>query len=268
MAKAADKLNALRAEICELEDAHSKALKGKGGNPDTCVCARACVFVGGGRARGVGWGWIQRVGLFEGPSECCVCTRCDALRQNTPPTRMRTRTPAHTRARTRITTRRSLASRVSKKMAALHKAELAVAVKEDLKTVALGTSKINYMDPRITIAWCKRNEVPHGRAVGGLGGPVGWHASHASHGHDNGRGGRVLASARACRPTRTSLRSRRCPLKRCSTRACSTSSTGAWAWRARSASEGADAHARLSRVPCVPCVSRAACAGVAPADTQ
>jgi DNA topoisomerase-1 len=33
-------------------------------------------------------------------------------------------------------------------------------VKEDLKTVALGTSKINYMDPRITIAWCKRNEVP------------------------------------------------------------------------------------------------------------
>lgn len=32
--------------------------------------------------------------------------------------------------------------------------------KEDLKTVALGTSKINYMDPRITVAWCKRHEVP------------------------------------------------------------------------------------------------------------
>lgn len=31
--------------------------------------------------------------------------------------------------------------------------------KEDNKNVALGTSKINYMDPRITIAWCKRNEV-------------------------------------------------------------------------------------------------------------
>lgn len=31
--------------------------------------------------------------------------------------------------------------------------------KEDLKTVALGTSKINYLDPRITVAWCKRNEV-------------------------------------------------------------------------------------------------------------
>ena len=25
--------------------------------------------------------------------------------------------------------------------------------KEELKTVALGTSKINYLDPRITVAW-------------------------------------------------------------------------------------------------------------------
>lgn len=31
--------------------------------------------------------------------------------------------------------------------------------KEDNKNVALGTSKINYMDPRITISWCKRKEV-------------------------------------------------------------------------------------------------------------
>lgn len=30
---------------------------------------------------------------------------------------------------------------------------LPVQVKEDLKTVALGTSKINYLDPRITVAW-------------------------------------------------------------------------------------------------------------------
>lgn len=52
-----------------------------------------------------------------------------------------------------------LATKIGKKMQQLQKAELAVAVKEDLKTVALGTSKINYMDPRITIAWCKRNEV-------------------------------------------------------------------------------------------------------------
>ena len=32
--------------------------------------------------------------------------------------------------------------------------------REELKTVALGTSKINYLDPRITVAWCKRSEVP------------------------------------------------------------------------------------------------------------
>jgi len=32
--------------------------------------------------------------------------------------------------------------------------------KDDNKEVSLGTSKINYMDPRITVAWCKRNEIP------------------------------------------------------------------------------------------------------------
>ena len=32
--------------------------------------------------------------------------------------------------------------------------------KEDNKNLALGTSKINYMDPRITISWCKRKELP------------------------------------------------------------------------------------------------------------
>ncbi|AQL02824.1 Putative NAC domain transcription factor superfamily protein [Zea mays] len=33
-------------------------------------------------------------------------------------------------------------------------------IKEDLKAVALGTSKVNYFDSRITVAWCKRHEVP------------------------------------------------------------------------------------------------------------
>ena len=32
--------------------------------------------------------------------------------------------------------------------------------KDRLKNVSLGTSKINYNDPRITIAWCKKHEVP------------------------------------------------------------------------------------------------------------
>jgi DNA topoisomerase I len=38
--------------------------------------------------------------------------------------------------------------------------ELTKKVKDDNKTVALGTSKINYCDPRISVAWCKRNDVP------------------------------------------------------------------------------------------------------------
>jgi len=32
----------------------------------------------------------------------------------------------------------------------------AIKLKEDNKTVSLGTSKTNYMDPRITVAWCKQ----------------------------------------------------------------------------------------------------------------
>ncbi|KAK3122750.1 hypothetical protein QOZ80_8AG0617660 [Eleusine coracana subsp. coracana] len=42
----------------------------------------------------------------------------------------------------------------------IEKMEMVKNTKEDLKTVALGTSKINYLDPRITVAWCKRHEVP------------------------------------------------------------------------------------------------------------
>ncbi|KAJ3448754.1 DNA topoisomerase [Anaeramoeba flamelloides] len=34
-------------------------------------------------------------------------------------------------------------------------------VKNELKDVALGTSKINYIDPRILFAWSKKYEVPH-----------------------------------------------------------------------------------------------------------
>lgn len=42
----------------------------------------------------------------------------------------------------------------------ISKLELNIKHKDDNKEVALGTSKLNYMDPRITVAWCKRNEVP------------------------------------------------------------------------------------------------------------
>lgn len=54
----------------------------------------------------------------------------------------------------------SVRNKLEKKLLLLQKAEIQAKVKEDLKTVALGTSKINYLDPRITVAWCKRNEVP------------------------------------------------------------------------------------------------------------
>ena len=40
------------------------------------------------------------------------------------------------------------------------KMELELKHKNDNKEVSLGTSKINYMDPRISVAWCKRNNIP------------------------------------------------------------------------------------------------------------
>eukprot|EP01083_Nonionella_stella_P181047 647289_1 len=49
---------------------------------------------------------------------------------------------------------------IANKEKQIRKKELAKALKEDNKEVALGTSKINYMDPRITVAWCKQMEVP------------------------------------------------------------------------------------------------------------
>ena len=42
----------------------------------------------------------------------------------------------------------------------IRKLELDIRNKDDNKEVALGTSKINYCDPRISVAWCKRCEVP------------------------------------------------------------------------------------------------------------
>lgn len=47
---------------------------------------------------------------------------------------------------------------IERRREALARLEITCKVKEDLKTVALGTSKINYLDPRITVAWCKMNE--------------------------------------------------------------------------------------------------------------
>ncbi|EDO35433.1 predicted protein [Nematostella vectensis] len=42
----------------------------------------------------------------------------------------------------------------------LFKLEVTATDKEENKEIALGTSKLNYLDPRITVAWCKKFEVP------------------------------------------------------------------------------------------------------------
>ena len=42
----------------------------------------------------------------------------------------------------------------------IEKMKVNMRIKNDLKTVALGTSKVNYLDPRISVAWCKRHDVP------------------------------------------------------------------------------------------------------------
>jgi DNA topoisomerase-1 len=52
------------------------------------------------------------------------------------------------------------AKKVEKMKQQLEKQETTVKMKEDNKSVALGTSKINYMDPRISVAFCKRANLP------------------------------------------------------------------------------------------------------------
>lgn len=54
----------------------------------------------------------------------------------------------------------ALGKKIEQTRQKIEKMKLDMRIKDDLKTVALGTSKINYMDPRITVAWCKRHEVP------------------------------------------------------------------------------------------------------------
>ncbi|CAM6101329.1 unnamed protein product [Calypogeia fissa] len=54
----------------------------------------------------------------------------------------------------------SLEKKIAQAEQRVEKMKLDMRIKDDLKTVALGTSKINYMDPRISVAWCKRHEVP------------------------------------------------------------------------------------------------------------
>ncbi|KAJ8568538.1 hypothetical protein K7X08_028071 [Anisodus acutangulus] len=60
----------------------------------------------------------------------------------------------------RTLTPEALQKKIDQTNVKIENIERQIETKEDLKTVALGTSKINYLDPRITVAWCKRHEVP------------------------------------------------------------------------------------------------------------
>lgn len=52
------------------------------------------------------------------------------------------------------------AKQVEKLKEALKKLEMQVTDKDENKDIALGTSKLNYLDPRISIGWCKKWDVP------------------------------------------------------------------------------------------------------------
>ncbi|WJX17100.1 DNA topoisomerase 1 beta [Trifolium repens] len=54
----------------------------------------------------------------------------------------------------------AIEKKIDQTNAKIEKMQRDMMTKEDLKSVALGTSRINYLDPRITVAWCKRHEVP------------------------------------------------------------------------------------------------------------
>lgn len=54
----------------------------------------------------------------------------------------------------------SIKARIEKWDEDIKKLEADIKNRDENKEVALGTSKINYMDPRISVAWCKRCEVP------------------------------------------------------------------------------------------------------------
>ncbi len=60
----------------------------------------------------------------------------------------------------KVPSKDQVAKKIQNWSAKIAKMEMDLKHKDDNKEVSLGTSKINYMDPRITVAWCKRNEVP------------------------------------------------------------------------------------------------------------
>merc|ERR1712196_212134 len=52
------------------------------------------------------------------------------------------------------------AIKMQQKSTQILKAEAALQAREDNKTVSLSTSKINYIDPRVSVQFCKKVELP------------------------------------------------------------------------------------------------------------
>lgn len=73
----------------------------------------------------------------------------DQLRKNTEKHKFKT-----------VPSESAIDARIQKWAEDIRKMELDIRIRDENKEVALGTSKINYMDPRISVAWCKRCEVP------------------------------------------------------------------------------------------------------------
>ena len=55
---------------------------------------------------------------------------------------------------------KSLSKKVKRLKERIEKDKIKKTDKDENKTIALGTSKLNYLDPRISVAWSKRHEVP------------------------------------------------------------------------------------------------------------
>lgn len=66
----------------------------------------------------------------------------------------------HLWAGDKVPTEESVKKRIVTWNGKITKLELDLKHKDDNKEVSLGTSKLNYMDPRISVAFCKKNEIP------------------------------------------------------------------------------------------------------------
>ena len=58
------------------------------------------------------------------------------------------------------TTTKRLEAKIETQKKKMVQLDTALQGKEEMKNIALGTSKLNYLDPRISVAWSKRHEVP------------------------------------------------------------------------------------------------------------